>query len=45
MVQLSALILANPMVPSFDGSIEVDIIAEGLPSSDSRQQADLGKHT
>ena len=42
-VRLSAPILTRPQVPHFTGSIEVDITAEDLPSSDPRQKALFGK--
>ena len=44
MVHLSAPILTRP-IPDFNGSIEVDIAAEDLPSGDTRQSALFGKHT
>ena len=44
MVHLSAPILTRPQTPSFTGSIEVDVTAEDLPTGDTRQTAELGKH-
>lgn len=44
MVRLSASILTKSFVPAFNGSIEVDVIAEDLPSDDTRQQAEFGEH-
>ena len=44
MVRLSAPILTMHRTPSFTGSIEVDITAEDLPTGDTRQTAELGKH-
>ena len=43
MVRLSARILTRPQTPAFNGSIEVDITAEDLPSDDPRQNAEFGK--
>ena len=43
-VRLSAPILTRPGIPSFTGSIEVDVTAEDLPSNDTRQNAEFGKH-
>ena len=43
MVRLSAPILTRPQTPAFTGSIEVDITAEDLPSSDTRLNAIFGK--
>ena len=46
MVRLSAPILTRPQTLAFNGSIEVDITAEDLPSDDPRQNAGFGKcHT
>ena len=42
-VRLSARILTRPQTPAFNGSIEVDITAEDLPSDDPRQNAEFGK--
>ena len=42
-VRLSASILTKPQTPPFTGSIEVDIVAEDLPSDDTRQNAEFGK--
>ena len=42
-IGLSAPILTRPQTPPFNGSIEVDIIAEDLPSQDPRQNAQFGK--
>ena len=44
MVRLSAPILTRPFVPSFTGSIEIDVTAEDLPTGDTRQTAEFGKH-
>ena len=44
MVRLSAPILTRSGIPSFTGSIEVDIAAEDLPSGDTRLSAHFGKH-
>ena len=44
MVRLSAPILTKPQVPPFTGSIEVDVTAEDLPTGDTRQNAEFGKH-
>ena len=43
MVHLSAAILTNAQTPPFNGSIEVNVAAEDLPSNDTRQNAQLGK--
>ena len=40
---MSASILIKPQTPPFNGSIEVDIAAEDLPSGDTRQNAEFGK--
>ena len=44
MVRLSAPILTRSVTPAFNGSIEVDIAAEDLPTGDTRQTAEFGKH-
>ena len=44
MVGLSLSILSRPQVPSFTGSIEIDVTAEDLPTSDTRQTAEFGEH-
>ena len=44
MVCLSATILTRSGIPSFNGSIEVDVTAEDLPTSDTRQTAGFGTH-
>ena len=44
MVRLSETILTRPQTPAFTGSIEVDVIAEDLPTGDIRQTAEFGKH-
>ena len=44
MVRLSAPILTMHRTLSFTGSIEVDIVAEDLPSDDPRQSAQLCKN-
>ena len=43
MVRLSAPILTSYRIPAFNGSIEVDITAEDLPSDDTRPKAQFGK--
>ena len=43
-VRLSAPILTRPQTPPFTGSIEVDVTAEDLPTGDTRQNAEFGKH-
>ena len=45
MVRLSAPILTRPQTPTFTESIEVDVTAEDLPSSGTRQNAEFGKHS
>ena len=42
MVRLSAPILTQSFVPTFTGSIEVDVAAEDI--NDGRQSATFGKH-
>ena len=44
MVRLSAPILTRRHTPAFTGSIEVDVTAEDLPTSDIRQTAEFGKN-
>ena len=44
MVRLSATILTRSGSPSFTGRIEVDVTAEDLPTGDTRQTAEFGKH-
>ena len=44
MIHLSTPILTRPQTPAFTGSIEVDVTAEDLPSSDTRQNAEFGKN-
>ena len=44
MVRLSAPILTRPQTPAFTGSIEVNITAEDLPDSETRRNAQFGKH-
>ena len=43
-IHLSAPVLTRPQTPAFNGSIEVDVTAEDLPSKDTRQNAEFCKH-
>lgn len=43
LISLSVTYLTSN-IPDFSGSIEVDIIAEDLPSGDTRQSASFGMH-